>query len=93
MDNYIIKAKQSLFDIAIEVYGDVQGVAWLLEDNRSIPGPTGPVEAGQVISIRAEKVNSRAVDYLSNFAPFQTIEEAILPAGIGYWNTENYTVQ
>lgn len=93
MDKYTVKPKQSLFDIAIEVYGDVQGVAWILEDNRSIPGPTGPIKAGREILIRATKMNFRAADYLANFAPFQTINEVDLPQGIGYWNTESYVVQ
>lgn len=93
MDKYIIKPKQSLFDVAVEVYGDVQAINWILEDNRNIPGPTGPVLVGQEISIRGEKMNARVVAYLEAFGPFQTIDETDKPGGIGFWNLEQYEVQ
>jgi hypothetical protein len=88
MNNYTIKPNQSLFDVAIEVYGDVQGVSWLLQDNPTIPGPTGPIEAGQIIQIREVTLNARQKSFLADFGPFQTIEEKHFPTGIGFWKLD-----
>ena len=92
MDKYEVKIGQSLFDIAIEVYGDASGVVWLCEDNPQLPGPTGPISAGEILAIRAEKINTRVVGYLAVHAPFQTISERELPTGIGFWRVEDYVV-
>lgn len=89
---YQVKDNQSLFDVAIEVYGDVQGINWLLEDNPTLPGPCGPVEAGQKLVVRATALNARQQDFLDAFAPFQTIEDAHFPTGIGYWKLEQYAI-
>lgn len=93
MTSYIIKPDQSLFDIAVEVYGDVSGVVWLLQDNPNIPGATGPIYAGEPLAIRAEMMNSRMADNLADYGPFQTITEADKPIGIGFWRLENYVIQ
>lgn len=92
MTNYEIKPGQSLFDIAVEVYGSVEGVAWLLQDNPVVPGPTGPILPGQILLIRDEKINARMVENLAAYAPFQTIESADMPSGIGFWKTEEYLI-
>lgn len=92
MSEYIIKPQQSLFDIAIEVYGDVQGVVWLVGDN-ALLGATDPLTAGNKLSIRTTPVNGRVVNYLADFAPFQTINEATdVPQGIGFWKAEGYLI-
>lgn len=93
MTNYTILPKQSLFDIALEVYGDVTGVAWLLADNPHVPGATGPIFVGEKLVIRADVINARMVESLSDYAPFQTITDADQPKGIGFWRLENHVVQ
>jgi hypothetical protein len=93
MNSYTIRPNQSLFDIAVETYGDVEGVFWLLKDNPSLPGVTGPLVAGETLAIRPERINARSANYLADFAPFQTIEKTDFPTGIGYWRVEDYVVQ
>lgn len=92
MNSYTVRPKQSLFDIAVEVYGDVQGVVWLLQDNPTVPGPTGPIEVGQQLVVRGVKMNGRQANYLADFAPFQTIDAEDFPQGIGYWRVVDYVV-
>ena len=92
MNEYIVKPQQGLFDIAIEVYGDVRGVVWLVQDN-GLMGATDPLGVGQKLKIRGGVINGRVVNYLSDFAPFQTINEATdVPQGIGFWKTEGYLI-
>lgn len=91
MADYKILPKQSLFDIAIEVYGDVQGVVWLIQDNQLL-GPTDPLTPGAKLTVRPAAINARAVVYLADFAPFNTITEADVPQGIGFWKTEEYLI-
>lgn len=93
MASYQVKPKQSLFDIAIEVYGDVQGVVWLVQDNPHVPGLTGPIAPGEMLNIRQEMINARQAQALADFAPFQTIGEDDLPSGIGFWSLDDYQVQ
>ena len=90
---YEVKPNQSLFDVAIEVYGDVGGVLWLLADNAGLAGATGPLFVGEKLTIRAQKLNVRAAAYLADFAPFQTIEARDMPRGIGFWRVEDYLTE
>ncbi len=89
---YTVKPQQSLFDIAIEVYGDVEGSFWLIEDNPGI-SLTERLRPAQVLAIRADQVNPRQATYLQDFGPFQTIDEADRPNGIGYWYLDEYIIQ
>lgn len=93
MIDYTVLPKQSLFDIAVECYGDVQGVVQILQDNPEIVGPTGPLEAGQLIKIREEKINARAANSLKDHAPFQTIGAEDMPKGIGFWKLKDYVIE
>ena len=88
---YTVSEGQSLFDIAIEVYGHVEGVFWLLDDNPGI-SLTHRLKVGQVLSLRSDVINQRQKDYLIDFAPFQTIEEQDRPVGVGYWYLEEYKI-
>ena len=88
---YTVSEGQSLFDIAIEVYGQVEGIHWLLEDNPGI-SLTHRLKVGQVLALRSEVINQREVDFLKDFAPFQTIEEQDRPVGVGYWYLEEYKI-
>ena len=90
---YDVKPNQSLFDVAIEMYGDVGAVLWLLADNPQLAGATGPVFAGEKLAIRTEKQNGRAAAYLADFAPFRTIEARDVPQGIGFWRVSDAVVQ
>ena len=92
MRTYQVLPQQSLFDIAIEVYGDVEGVFWLLADNPQLTGLTDRLRVGQPLQIRPEQVNPRQAKELDIYGPFQTIEEQDRPIGIGYWYTEEYKV-
>lgn len=91
--NYVVLPQQSLFDVAVEVYGNVEAVNWLVEDNPQLPGPTGPVVAGQVLALRNGAMNARLAAILADYAPFQTVTSQDMPSGIGYWNLTDYILQ
>ncbi|RIV21401.1 LysM domain-containing protein [Fibrisoma montanum] len=94
MKTYSVRDGQSLWDIAVEVYGDVEAVYWLLDDNRSqIQGITDRLYPGMLLTIRDVPKNTRVATYLKDFAPFQTIDEGDRPEGVGYWYLSEYVVQ
>ncbi|MGB1294854.1 MAG: hypothetical protein ACPG6V_05190 [Flavobacteriales bacterium] len=55
-----INPNQTLFDIAIQFYGNIEGVSWLLEDNPEINIGDEFTE----IRIRDEYINKDIVQYL-----------------------------
>ena len=92
MTTYAVLPQQSLFDIAIEVYGDVEGVFWLLDDNPALGGITHRLRPGQPLNIRDQQLNPRQAVALAEFGPFQTIDEVDRPVGIGYWHLDEYRI-
>jgi hypothetical protein len=44
--------EQSIFDVAIQKYGDMEGVAWLLEDNPTLINEEGIIPTGALYLIR-----------------------------------------
>jgi hypothetical protein len=92
MNEYTVKAGQSLLDIALEVYGDVQGLHWLIEDNALIFSACDRLRPGQKLLIRPEVVNFRYQAYLQEFAPFATITTADQPEGVGFWLLDEYVL-
>lgn len=90
--NYTVSAGQSLFDVAVTVYGDVSGVAWLLADNKILNGPTDRIYDGQRLVIRQEAINLRARVFLEDYPTIATIAPEDMPDGIGYWRLDEYVV-
>ncbi|MEZ0611925.1 hypothetical protein ACAW74_25660 [Fibrella sp. WM1] len=90
--SYTVQEGQSLANIAVEVYGDVAGVFWLLADNRDLKHLSDRLFAGQVLTLRADVLNTRARTYLADFAPFATIEDIDKPVGIGYWRIGEFPI-
>lgn len=77
-----VKKDQSLFDIALQEYGDVEGVFWLVTDNK-LNGVTSNVFKDQELLIRDEVINRNMKEYLSQF-DIATVKGA-RGIGIGYW--------
>lgn len=92
MKDYIVKPGQSLFDIAVIVYGSVEGLSWLIQDN-NLQGPTDRIESGQKLKIRSQASNARARAYLEVYPVIATISEQEKTEGIGYWRVEDYLIQ
>ena len=80
-----VKHNQNLFDIAIQEYGAVTGVYWLLEDNPFLSGVTDNVYADQELLIRDELKKKITRDYLRS----ELIATGVEAVGIGYWLIEN----
>ena len=91
MNTHTVLEGQSLFDIALQTYGHVEGIHWLLEDNPGI-SLTHRLKVGQVLVLRSEVINRPQRDYLAHFGPLQTIDEQDRPVGINYWYLEEYRI-
>lgn len=82
MRSITVKINQSLFDIALEQYGSIEGVYWLVEDNELLTGITDNVFPTDTLLIRDEVINNKAQKYLSDY-DITTVEDA-RGSGIGY---------
>lgn len=87
-----VKAGQNMFDLAIQVYGDLSGILNLANDNdKSL---TDDLEAGETLQCREETISDTVVDFFSNreqkpaTALTDTETEELTPEGIGYWQIE-----
>lgn len=92
MKEYTVLPGQSLFDIAVMVYGDVLGVLWLVDDNQ-LNGPTARILPGDVLKIRPSVISVRTRDYLASYPPIATVSSAELTDGVSFWRTEEYKIQ
>ncbi len=81
MQTIKVKQNQTLMDVALQEYGDVFGVFWLVEDNQ-LNGITANIHQGEELLIREQKMNKRMVDYLR---PHEIATgEGVQGTGIGY---------
>ena len=78
-----VKKDQSLFDIALQEYGHIEGVYFLVEDNSSLIGITDTLHGGDELSIRETKINRPMKDFLTPYE-LATAKDAT-GEGIGYW--------
>ena len=87
-----VKLDQSLADIAIQEYGDISGLFFLVKDNPQLHGPTDNIYPGDILSIRDEVVNKPMVDYLRPYE-IATVKGS-RGEGINYWAIEvDFVVQ
>ena len=72
---YTATKGQTIFDIAVQEYGNIDGIAWLCEDNdiRVLPYNFGTTEfsdlGGKSLLIREVTINQKVVDELRIYNP------------------------
>lgn len=81
-----VKIDQSLADIAIQEYGDVSGLIYLVQDNPNLLGITDNVYPGDILIIRNKAINTQMVTYLRPFE-IATVKGS-RGEGINYWAVE-----
>ena len=81
-----VKIDQSLADVAIQEYGDIGGLIYLVQDNANLLGITDNIYPGDELFIRNEIINRPMVDYLRPF-DIATVKSC-RGEGIGYWAIE-----
>lgn len=93
--DYLIDEYQSLFDLAIEKHGDIEGVFVLVEQN-GYDGITEylwhrrPVK----VEVNSKALNTRIQRLLADYMPIATIEETDKSDGIGFMYIErNFIVR
>jgi hypothetical protein len=82
-----VEHNQSLFDIAIQEYGSVEAVEWLVEDNDWIYSVVDIIEAGDMLKIRNEVVHTPIRDELIHYELVSGGVETH-PEGVGFWRIE-----
>ncbi len=87
MNKIVAKHKQSLFDIAIEQYGSMEAVEWLVEDNESLNSIIDTVYAGDVFLIR-DAVMNKPVQKELEYHEVVSGGIETHPEGVGFWGIE-----
>jgi hypothetical protein len=59
----IVQGNQTIYDIALQHYGDVDAAIMLLQDNPELAGFDAVLFAGQKLKIVQEPLNKDVVDY------------------------------
>lgn len=91
--DYLIDEYQSIFDLAIEKHGSIEGVFSILEEN-GYDGITEYLWAKRAIKVNANPINPRLKTLLANFMPIATIEPTDKSDGIGFMYIErNFIVR
>lgn len=65
---YTAAKGQSLFDIAVQEYGHIDGVVWLCQDNNIHSLPQENL-MGQTFNLRTETINKKTVEELRPYNP------------------------
>ena len=83
MNEVAVKRDQSLFDVALQEYGDIEGVFWLVQDNPALMGITDTLRDEQVLKVRLRTLGLQ----IQRFLKGQDLATArgALGEGIGYW--------
>lgn len=63
-----VQPRQTIFDIALQYYGDIEGVDFLLLDNPNL-SLNSSLEFGQFLKIRNEVKNKTVVKEFINYTP------------------------
>ncbi len=78
-----VKKDQSLADIALQEYGHVEGVFFLVEDNATLIGITDNIYEGDQLIIREEQINAPMQTFLADY--IIATAKGARGCGIGYW--------
>jgi hypothetical protein len=68
MRTITVRYGQTIFDIALQWFGDISGIAFIIEDNPSI-NLENELEAGTGINIRDAVINKTIVKEFEKFVP------------------------
>jgi hypothetical protein len=91
MAEYRVRYGQTIFDVAVQNYGHIEGIAFLIQDNVGVTLNTTLV-SGEILSINTSKViDSGKVNYLKDnkvvIANYD--EEVRISDQEGYWVDAN----
>lgn len=69
MKNYIVQYGQSIYDVAINMYGDISKVWDIIDDNKFSNGLDTDLDGGQVLSIRQgdEMISNNISEYFVRY--------------------------
>lgn len=87
MDIIHSKRAQSLFDLALQIYGRLGGVFDLIVQNQ-LNGPTDNVYAGEMLRIDTHQRNGRLHAFLAPY-DIATLEAQDRSTGIGWWRIQS----
>lgn len=86
----IVLNKQTIYDIAVQEYGSVEGVIQIIKDNAGVNLQTG-LATGQILKITAAPINKAVVNYFTNnnLKPVSGETNEITGSGGDYNDDEN----
>lgn len=91
MKTYSVLNGQSLFDVAVLVYGNVSGVNYLVADN-GLNGATDRILEGDTLLVRDDRLDARTQIFLQDYPVVATISNKEMTEGVGYWGVDEYEV-
>ncbi len=68
-NTYQANSQQSIFDVALQHYGDIEGVAWLLKDNPTILNEDGLFDLSAPLRIGKAKIDVYVLDSYAGYIP------------------------
>ena len=86
MPRITVQPGQSLFDVALQHYGSLEGVFDIVRRNQ-LNGITENVYAGEQLEVSPQPLNARTARFLAKHS-IATIEDSIRGRGIGWWQLE-----
>jgi hypothetical protein len=83
-----VKYDQTVMDIAIQEYGKVEAVRWIVDDNADIYSAVDIIRAGEKLLLRDDVMHEPVRNELRQH---EIVTGSIdsRPEGIGYWRLEN----
>ena len=87
---YIISENQTVMDLAIQLYGSIEKVLWLIQDNPTkIDALDAELPPGELINVRDDIGSSIVANELKKQnIKVATGDTATHSGGIGYWGIE-----
>jgi len=62
-EQHIVESKQTIYDVAAQKYGNIDGVWLLFNDNPDLDGLVTVLVPGQVLKIKSDPIDANVVEY------------------------------
>ena len=87
-----VRKNQSIFDVAVQEYGNIGGAFFIVEDN-NLGGVTDNLHEGRMLKIREVQGKDKRIRGFLSSEKITTVK-GVEGTGIGYWEiNRDFTVQ
>jgi hypothetical protein len=89
MKTIMISEGQNLFDLALQQYGSIEGIFWIIEDNITVVNSIdASLVAGMVLNIRDAVIDSEVINYYERNKTQVNTGDPAGDEGIEFWGIE-----